>query len=99
MMLLRISLGKMQEDAAELNKRIFGCFKGMSRLFNDPVKTEENFQFLNQLKDANIWKILTTLLDPSTHLHQAWSCRVITIQIIYLYALETIITLLDPVFC
>ncbi|CAL9087272.1 unnamed protein product [Musa acuminata var. zebrina] len=64
-----------QEDAAELNKRIFGCFKGMSRLFNDPVKTEENFQFLNQLKDANIWKILTTLLDPSTHLHQAWSCR------------------------
>ncbi|URE34813.1 Sister chromatid cohesion protein PDS5 [Musa troglodytarum] len=64
-----------QEDAAELNKRIFGCFKSMSRLFNDPVKTEENFQFLNQLKDVNIWKMLTTLLDPSTHLYQAWSCR------------------------
>ncbi|WOL19426.1 sister chromatid cohesion protein [Canna indica] len=64
-----------QEDASELHKRIFGCFKSMSRLFNDPVKAEENFQFLNQLKDANIWKILTTLLDPSTSLQQAWSCR------------------------
>ncbi|CAL9170887.1 unnamed protein product [Musa hybrid cultivar] len=64
-----------QEDATEIHKRTFGCFKSMSRLFNDPVKAEENFQFLNQLKDANIWKMLTTLLDPSTSLHQAWSCR------------------------
>lgn len=79
----------MQEDATEIHKRTFGCFKSMSRLFNDPVKAEENFQFLNQLKDANIWKMLTTLLDPSTSLHQAWSCRVVIIQITYFIQIHT----------
>ncbi|XP_074591324.1 sister chromatid cohesion protein PDS5 homolog A-like isoform X2 [Curcuma longa] len=64
-----------QEDASELHRRIFVCFKSMSRLFNDPMKAEANFQFLNQLKDANIWKILTTLLDPSISLQESWSRR------------------------
>ncbi|XP_042462438.1 sister chromatid cohesion protein PDS5 homolog A-like [Zingiber officinale] len=64
-----------QEDASELHKRIFVCFKSMSRLFNDPMNAEENFQFLNQLKDVNIWKILTILLDPSTSLYESWSRR------------------------
>ncbi|KAG6528290.1 hypothetical protein ZIOFF_010441 [Zingiber officinale] len=47
-----------QEDASELHKRIFVCFKSMSRLFNDPMNAEENFQFLNQLKDDELLKIL-----------------------------------------
>lgn len=49
----------------------------MSRLFNDPTKTEESFQILNQLKDVKIWKILTSLLDPSTSFSHASTHRVI----------------------
>ncbi|XP_073010251.1 sister chromatid cohesion protein PDS5 homolog A isoform X2 [Typha latifolia] len=64
-----------QEDAPDLQRRIFGCFRSMSRLFNDPAKAEESLNLLNQLKDVNIWKILTSLLDPSTTFHQAWSSR------------------------
>ncbi|MQM03150.1 hypothetical protein Taro_035926 [Colocasia esculenta] len=62
-------------DAPELYKRISGSFKTMSRLFTDPAKTEESFQILNQLKDANIWKILTYLLEPCTSFDQAWTYR------------------------
>uniref|UniRef100_A0A6V7QRS0 Sister chromatid cohesion protein PDS5 homolog A n=1 Tax=Ananas comosus var. bracteatus TaxID=296719 RepID=A0A6V7QRS0_ANACO len=64
-----------QEDAPDLQKRISGCFRNMSRLFNDPAKAEESLNMLNQLKDANIWKILTSLLDFSTMFSQAWSSR------------------------
>lgn len=64
-----------QEDAPELQKRISGCFRTMSRLFSEPTKAEEGFQILNQLKDVNIWKMLTALLDPCTPFHQAWSFR------------------------
>ncbi|XP_077237607.1 sister chromatid cohesion protein PDS5 homolog A-like isoform X2 [Tasmannia lanceolata] len=62
-------------DAPELQKRIFGCFRAMSRWFSDPAKAEESFQILNQLKDANIWKILTSLLAPDTSFQQAYTCR------------------------
>lgn len=48
----------------------------MSRLFTDPAKAEENFQILDQLKDANIWKILSCVIDPKTSFHQACSSRV-----------------------
>jgi hypothetical protein len=48
----------------------------MSRSFAEPAKTEENFQILDQLKDVNIWKILTNLLDPNTSFHQACTGRV-----------------------
>ena len=48
----------------------------MSRLFADSAKAEENFQILDQLKDANIWKILSSLIDPKTSFHQACSSRV-----------------------
>ena len=48
----------------------------MSRSFADPTKAEENFLILDQLKDANIWKILMNLLDPNTSFHQACTSRV-----------------------
>ncbi|KAK1293098.1 hypothetical protein QJS10_CPB17g00422 [Acorus calamus] len=71
-----LSLRTHQEsDAPEVQKRMLGCFRAMSRLFNDPAKAEESFQTLNQLKDANIWKLLTTLLDSNTTFLQAWTCR------------------------
>lgn len=67
----------MQEnDASESQKKILFCFRIMSRCFTDPVKAEENFQILDQLKDANIWKILALLLDPNTSSSQTCSCRV-----------------------
>ena len=67
----------MQEnEVPEFQKKILFCFRIMSRCFTDLAKAEENFQILDQLKDANIWKILTTLLDPNTSSLQACSCRV-----------------------
>lgn len=67
----------MQEnDASESQKKILFCFRIMSRCFTDPAKAEENFQILDQLKDANIWKILALLLDPNTSSSQTCSCRV-----------------------
>ncbi|KAK9935847.1 hypothetical protein M0R45_012722 [Rubus argutus] len=62
-------------DAPEIQKKILFCFRIMSRSFADPAKAEENFQFLDQLKDANIWKILTNLVDPNTSFHQARTLR------------------------
>ncbi|KAL6990616.1 hypothetical protein U1Q18_008733 [Sarracenia purpurea var. burkii] len=64
-----------ENDAPEFQKKILFCFRIMSRCFTDPGKAEENFQILDQLKDANIWKILTVLLDPNTSSLQASSCR------------------------
>lgn len=63
-------------DAPEIQKKIIFCFRIMSRLFADPAKAEENFQFLDQLKDVNIWKILTNLVDPNTSFQQACTLRV-----------------------
>lgn len=48
----------------------------MSRSFADTAKAEENYQILDQLKDANIWKILTNLVDPNTGFNQACTFRV-----------------------
>ncbi|XP_040362062.1 sister chromatid cohesion protein PDS5 homolog B isoform X1 [Rosa chinensis] len=62
-------------DAPEIQKKIQFCFRIMARSFADPAKAEENFQFLDQLKDANIWKILTNLVDPNTSFHQARTLR------------------------
>ncbi|KAA8519226.1 hypothetical protein F0562_013482 [Nyssa sinensis] len=62
-------------DAPELQKKVLFCFRIMSRCFIDPAKAEENFQILDQLKDANIWKILTSLLDPNTSPVQAYGYR------------------------
>lgn len=86
---------KKQEDAPELQKRISGCFRTMSRSFSEPTKADEGFQILNQLKDVNIWKILTSILDPCTSFHQAWSLRVLAFIFIttfkVLYSCVTVI--------
>ncbi|XP_058199465.1 sister chromatid cohesion protein PDS5 homolog A isoform X2 [Rhododendron vialii] len=64
-----------ENDASESQKKMLFCFRIMSRCFTDPAKAEENFQILDQLKDANIWKILALLLDPNTSSSQTCSCR------------------------
>lgn len=82
-MLKYISLRQLsQEDAPDLQKRIIGCFRSMSRLFSDPAKCEENLNMLHQLKDANIWKIFTSLLDCSTTFEKAWSLRADLLKIL-----------------
>ncbi|KAK8629893.1 hypothetical protein V6N13_078711 [Hibiscus sabdariffa] len=62
-------------DSPEIQKKVLFSFQVMSRSFSDPVKAEENFQTLDRVKDANIWKILLNLLDPNTSFHQASSGR------------------------
>ncbi|GMI64562.1 hypothetical protein like AT5G47690 [Hibiscus trionum] len=66
---------RQDNDALEIQKKVLFGFRIMSRSFSDPVKAEESFQILDQLKDANIWKILVNLLEPSTSIHQASSGR------------------------
>ncbi|CAI9279977.1 unnamed protein product [Lactuca saligna] len=62
-------------DASELQKKTTVCIRFMSHCLADPIKTEADFQILNQLKDDNIWKILTTLVDPNTSSLQSRSLR------------------------
>ncbi|PIA26794.1 hypothetical protein AQUCO_08800003v1 [Aquilegia coerulea] len=69
-----LSVRQMHQDG-ELQKKIFISFRIMSRAFSDPVKAEENFQVLDQLKDVNVWKSLAKVLDPNTSFHQAWAFR------------------------
>ncbi|KAF9590745.1 hypothetical protein IFM89_038058 [Coptis chinensis] len=72
-----LSLRPMHQEgeASDFQKKIMHSFRIMSRCFLDPEKAEENFQILDHLKDANVWKILTKLLDPNTNFLQAWTCR------------------------
>ncbi|XP_059624884.1 sister chromatid cohesion protein PDS5 homolog A isoform X2 [Cornus florida] len=72
-----LSLRQMYQDgdAPELQKKVLFCFRMMSRCFIDPAKAEENFHILDQLKDANVWKILKSLLDQNTSTLQACSYR------------------------
>nr|KJB34763.1 hypothetical protein B456_006G082000 [Gossypium raimondii] len=72
-----LSLRQMHQDtdSPDLQKKVLFGFRIMSRCFSDPVKAEESFQILDQLKDANIWRILVNLLDPNTSFHQASSGR------------------------
>ncbi|CAH1423707.1 unnamed protein product [Lactuca virosa] len=62
-------------DASELQKKTTVCIRFMSHCLADPIKAEADFQILNQLKDDNIWKILTTLMDPNTSSLQSRSLR------------------------
>lgn len=64
------------KDVPEVQKKTFFCLRVMSHSFSDFIKAEESFQILDQLKDANIWKILANLVDPNTTLHQARTYRV-----------------------
>ncbi|KAG6641941.1 sister chromatid cohesion protein PDS5 homolog B-like [Carya illinoinensis] len=72
-----LSLRQMNQDGdvPEIQKKVIFCFRIMSRSFADPAKAEENYQILDQLKDANIWKILTNLVDPNTSFNQACTSR------------------------
>ncbi|XP_062233052.1 sister chromatid cohesion protein PDS5 homolog A-like [Phragmites australis] len=82
-MLKYMSLRQLsQEDAPDLQKRILGCFRSMSRLFSDPAKCEEHLNMLHQLKDDNIWKIFTSLLDCSATFEKAWSLRADLLKIL-----------------
>lgn len=67
-----LSLRQMHQESevAEIQKKVMSCFRIMAWCFADPVKAESSFQILDQLKDANVWKILAKLLDPdTTYLH------------------------------
>ncbi|KAH9749940.1 Binding protein [Citrus sinensis] len=72
-----LSLRQMHQDgdAPEIQKKILFCFRVMSRSFAEPAKAEENFLILDQLKDANVWKILMNLLDSNTSFDQAFTGR------------------------
>ncbi|XP_031491838.2 LOW QUALITY PROTEIN: sister chromatid cohesion protein PDS5 homolog A-like [Nymphaea colorata] len=62
-------------DAPDILKRTLGCVRAMSRLFKDPSRAEESFQMLNQLKDDNVWKTLTSLLDYNIGTAQSLMAR------------------------
>ncbi|KAI3698227.1 hypothetical protein L6452_31340 [Arctium lappa] len=62
-------------DPSELQKKVVPCFRFMSHCFADPAKAEADFQLLHHLRDANVWKILTMLLDPNTSSLQSWKSR------------------------
>ncbi|KAG6583667.1 Sister chromatid cohesion protein PDS5-like B, partial [Cucurbita argyrosperma subsp. sororia] len=72
-----LSLRQMNQDgdAPETQKKILFGFRVMARSFADPAKSEENFQILDQLKDANVWRIFSNLIDPNTNFHQACNLR------------------------
>ncbi|WZZ02088.1 hypothetical protein YC2023_074416 [Brassica napus] len=70
-----LSLKQQSADSPEMQKKILFGFRVMSRAFSDPAKTEQNFLILDQLKDANIWKILNNLVDPNTSIMQASKIR------------------------
>ncbi|KAK1427905.1 hypothetical protein QVD17_16630 [Tagetes erecta] len=72
-----LSLRKMykESNALEIKKKVMICFRFMSHCFTDPTKAESDFLLLHQLKDANVWKILNTLLDPTTNSLQSSKSR------------------------
>ncbi|CAL1352064.1 unnamed protein product [Linum trigynum] len=72
---ISLRLMNQEGDAPEIQKKKLLCFRIMSRSFADPTNAEENFLILDQLKDANIWKILASLLDVNTSFQQACTSR------------------------
>ncbi|GMH26851.1 hypothetical protein Nepgr_028694 [Nepenthes gracilis] len=68
-----LSLKQTYKDAdlPDFQKKVVLFFRVMSRCFTDPAKAEEGFLALDQLKDANIWTILLSLVDPNTSFNQA----------------------------
>ncbi|KAL3624930.1 hypothetical protein CASFOL_031598 [Castilleja foliolosa] len=62
-------------DDTEVQKKVMFCFRVISNCFGDSAKAQENFQILDQLKDGNVWKISTRLIDPNTSALQASSLR------------------------
>ncbi|CAA0836537.1 binding [Striga hermonthica] len=72
---LSLRESSQEGDDTEMRKKVVFCFRVMSRCFGDPAKAEENFQILDQLKDANIWKIFSRLIDPKTSALRSSSLR------------------------
>ncbi|KAL8214756.1 hypothetical protein R6Q57_004205 [Mikania cordata] len=64
-----------ESDDLEVKKKVIICFRYMSHCFTDSTKAELDFLLLHQLKDANVWKILTKLLDPVTSSLQSSKSR------------------------
>ncbi|KAL9254883.1 Sister chromatid cohesion protein PDS5 homolog A-like protein [Drosera capensis] len=62
-------------DVSDLQRKTITLFRAMSRCFTDAAKAEEGFQGVDQLKDSNIWKILSNLLDPNTTFSEGRSHR------------------------
>lgn len=63
-------------DATDYQKKVIVLFRVMSRFFVDPSKAEEGLSTLDQLKDANVWKNFSVLLDPNTGFQQARASQV-----------------------
>ncbi|KAH9325840.1 hypothetical protein KI387_006018, partial [Taxus chinensis] len=72
---LSLRQSSKEEDSIELHKKIQTGIKMMSFCFIDPVRAEENFQKLHQMKDNNIFKGLSQLLDPNTTVASAQAIR------------------------
>nr|GEV61445.1 sister chromatid cohesion protein PDS5 homolog B-like isoform X1 [Tanacetum cinerariifolium] len=72
---LSVRLMHKDNDASDLQKKTILGIRSMSQFFVDPIKAEADLQLLDQSKDANIWRILTTLLDPNTSYLQSRSLR------------------------
>lgn len=64
-----------EKDSPELQRKIQKGLKTMSVCFIDPVRAEESFQKLHQMKDNNIFKALSQLLDPETTFANAHAIR------------------------
>ncbi|KAL3624912.1 hypothetical protein CASFOL_031580 [Castilleja foliolosa] len=71
----RSDIRRREGDDTEVQKKVMFCFRVMSCCFGDSAKAQENFQILDQLKDGNVWKISTRLIDPNTSALQASSLR------------------------
>lgn len=83
----RYPLHLQDNDASDLQKKTIVGLRSMSQCFVDPIKAEADLQLLDQSKDANIWRILTTLLDPNTSSLQSRSLRVRNYLELIIYAL------------
>lgn len=68
-----------EEETPEVEKKLQSSFKVIASQFVDPQKAEENLQKVHQMKDANVFTALSTLLDPHTSLDQATTVRVCSI--------------------
>ncbi|XP_031473421.1 sister chromatid cohesion protein PDS5 homolog B isoform X2 [Nymphaea colorata] len=58
-----------------VHKEVLACFRKMSTSFADPVKAQENFQNLHQMKDNSIFKTLLSLLDEQKDVEAAQTIR------------------------
>ncbi|GAA0153559.1 chromatin/chromatin-binding, or -regulatory protein [Lithospermum erythrorhizon] len=72
---LSIKQTNQSNNTTDIQKKVTFSFRNMSRCFTDSTQAEESLNILDQLKDADVWKILTSLLHPSTTCFQASNYR------------------------